>query len=208
MMELLIASNVLLWIVCIALALINYALIRQIGVLYERIAPAGALAINKARTAGEDAPEHQIESLNLGLIHIGGQDQDAGRSKLLFFLSPDCPVCKTLLPMLKSIAKAEASWLDLILASDGDEHDHHAYLARYKLHSFPYIVSEALGRGYGVNRLPYAVLINELGKIAALGIVNSREHLESLFEAKEREVASLQQYLNSKPLNKRESVAQ
>jgi hypothetical protein len=31
-----------------------------------------------------------------------------------------------------------------------------------------------------------------------MGIINSREHLESLFEAKERKVASIQDYMNKK----------
>jgi len=31
-----------------------------------------------------------------------------------------------------------------------------------------------------------------------MGIINSREHLESLFEAKERKVASIQDYMDRK----------
>lgn len=61
--------------------------------------------------------------------------------------------------------------------------------------ALPYVLSEPLGRQLGVSKLPYGVLLNEAGKIAAFGLVNSREHLESLFEAKERGVASIQQYL-------------
>jgi hypothetical protein len=38
-------------------------------------------------------------------------------------------------------------------------------------------------------------LLDEQGVIRAQGLVNSREHLESVFEAKERGVASIQQYL-------------
>ncbi|MCY4425710.1 MAG: hypothetical protein OXC05_01565 [Halieaceae bacterium] len=34
------------------------------------------------------------------------------------------------------------------------------------------------------------------GAIASMGIINSREHLDSLFEAKERKVASIQDYMN------------
>ena len=66
------------------------------------------------------------------------------------------------------------------------------------LQAFPYVVSEILGKTYGVSKLPYAVLIDEQGKIASMGIVNSREHLESLFEAKEHKVASIQEYMNKK----------
>ena len=35
-------------------------------------------------------------------------------------------------------------------------------------------------------------------RIASLGLINNREHLESLFEAKERGVASIQQFLGNK----------
>ena len=48
---------------------------------------------------------------------------------------------------------------------------------------------------FQVQWLPYAVLIDERGVIASLGIVNSREHLESLFEAERLGVASIQDYL-------------
>ena len=59
-------------------------------------------------------------------------------------------------------------------------------------------VVEALGRAFGVSKLPYAVLIDEQQRVASLGIVNSREHIDSLFEAKERGVASIQDYMNKR----------
>ena len=40
-MSWLVVSNILLWLAVIALGVINYALLRQIGVLYERVAPRG-----------------------------------------------------------------------------------------------------------------------------------------------------------------------
>ena len=40
-------SNVVLWIVVLALLALVLALTRQIGVLHERISPVGALMINK-----------------------------------------------------------------------------------------------------------------------------------------------------------------
>ena len=68
-------------------------------------------------------------------------------------------------------------------------------MRRHGLEGFPYLLSEVLGRSYGVSKLPYGVLIDEQGRIASLGIVNSREHLDSLFEAKERKVASIQEFV-------------
>jgi methylamine dehydrogenase accessory protein MauD len=49
---------------------------------------------------------------------------------------------------------------------------------------------------YQIGKLPYAVLLDESGKVRSKGLVNTREHLESLFEAKERGVASLQEFVH------------
>lgn len=104
-------------------------------------------------------------------------------------------MCKTLLPIVNSIAHAERDWLRVILASDGGDADkHREFQRREKLDAFPYVLSETLGRSFGVGKLPYAVLIDGDRKVASMGLVNSREHLESLFEAKERGIASLQEF--------------
>ena len=55
--------------------------------------------------------------------------------------------------------------------------------------------AEAVGLAFQVSRLPLAVLIDEQGVLKARGIINSREHLESLFEAKRLGVASVQDFL-------------
>lgn len=194
-MNLLIISNVVLWILVIGLCFVIYALTRQIGVLFERVAPAGALAMNQNLKVGEPAPELSLTTIDSKLFAVGGIQADR-KSQLIFFASPDCPVCKTLMPALKSAATQESDWIDLIVASDGNNQDHQGYVKAQGLERYPYIVSELLGKTYGVAKLPYAVVIDENGKIASLGIVNSREHLDSLFEAKERKVASIQDYLN------------
>jgi methylamine dehydrogenase accessory protein MauD len=193
-MDLLLISNIVLWIGFLAMVVINLALARQIGVLYERVAPAGALMMNQKLEVGARAPELAVPVLDGEILEVG---KAGDKSQLLFFLSPDCPVCNELTPALKSAAKAESDWLDVVLASDG-ELDHRAYAQRKGLQQFPYVVSELLGKTYGVAKLPYAVLIDEAGIIASMGIINSREHLESLFEAKERKVASIQEYMDRK----------
>ena len=104
-------------------------------------------------------------------------------------------MCKTLLPVVRSASGAERDWLDVVLASDGDPAAHRRLAIAEGLTGFDYVLSEELGRSLGVSKLPYAVLIDEEGRIASLGLVNNREHLESLFEAKERRVASIQDYL-------------
>ncbi|HNR78374.1 MAG TPA: redoxin domain-containing protein, partial [Parvularculaceae bacterium] len=187
----LVISQFILGALVLALAVVCFALARQIGVLHERIAPAGALAVNQRLKIGDKAPELSLVALDSRKIDVDA----TGKSRLFFFLSPDCPVCKTLLPIVGSIARAEGDWLDVVLASDGgDAETHRAFQQREKLDAYPYVLSEILGRSFGVSKLPYAVLVDGDAKIAGMGLVNSREHLESLFEAKERGVASLQEF--------------
>ena len=194
-MDWLVVSNIVLWVGFLLMVVVNLALARQIGVLYVRVAPAGALMMNQKLEVGSPAPEMAIPDLGGDIVDVGKVEN---RSQLVFFLSPDCPVCNELTPVLKSASRAEADWLDVILASDGPEQDHAGYAQRKGLEALPYVVSELLGKTYGVSKLPYAVLIDEAGQIASMGIINSREHLESLFEAKERKVASIQDYMNKK----------
>lgn len=202
MVETLIISNILLWVAVIVMGVIVFALVRQIGVLYERVAPAGALMVNQNLSVGGDAPGLDLQDINGNLLTVGGEPKD-GKSRLLFFVSPTCPVCKTLLPVVKSAKKSEQDWLEILLASDGENNDHRGYIKEHKLEMFTYISSEILGRSYGVSKLPYAVLIDEQGKIASMGIINSREHLESLFESKERGVASIQDYIKTYNANEK-----
>ncbi|MBP8234052.1 MAG: redoxin domain-containing protein [Rhizorhabdus sp.] len=187
------ASQILLWIAVGVLGILVMALARQVGVLHERIAPAGALTLHQKVAVGDKGPEMTLTALDGQDIRIGGKRD--GRSQLLFFLSPDCPICKTLLPVLRSAARAEAGWVDTVLASDGDETAHRRLVMKEGLAGMPYVLSETLGRSLGVSKLPYAVLLDEQGRIASLGLINNREHLESLFEAKERGVSSIQHYL-------------
>jgi methylamine dehydrogenase accessory protein MauD len=188
-------SNAVLWLLVVLLAAAVLALARQVGVLHERIAPAGALMLRRGLAVGEAAPILEVADLE-GRAHQIGSARADGRSTLLLFVSPACPVCKSLLPAVKSSRKDERSWVDVILASDGDSAEQRAFVAAQGLAGVPYVVSAALGLAYQVSRLPFAALLDERGILRARGLVNSREHLESLFEAKRLGVASLQEYFS------------
>jgi len=186
----LLVSNVLLWIAVLVLAAVVLALVRQIGVLHERLRPAGALALQAGPRAGEPAPA--VEATDLaGVAHAVGAAAIDGRDTLLFFLSPTCPVCKALLPVLASLAR---DGLRVLLASDGPRDEHEAFVLRERI-ALPYLLSAPLGIAYRVGKLPWAVLIDAGGIVRAQGLVNTREHLESLLEAKAQGVASIQEYL-------------
>ena len=192
MTQALVVAVVVLWVLVIALTIAVFALARQIGVLYERVAPMGALTIDDGPKVGDLAPVFNLTALDGAKVQVGAP---GAYSSLLFFVSPTCPVCKKLLPVLRSIARDEAEWLRVVLASDGDEAKQRAFYEKAELRDFPYVLSTDLGMAWKVAKLPYAVLTDEQGRVRAKGLINSREQLESLFTAKELGVGSIQEYL-------------
>lgn len=192
MTEALLVSNVLLWLAVLALGALVLVLTRQIGLLHERLRPVGALDQAAEVAVGDSAPDLPLDDLAGDPLRLAGGD---GARTLLFFLSPTCPVCEGLLPTLRSVAAEESPDLRLVLASDGDPEEHRRFRRRQQLEDLPYVLSTELGMRFGVARLPTAVLIDAQGVIRAKGLVNTREHLESLFTADTLGVASIQDYL-------------
>jgi methylamine dehydrogenase accessory protein MauD len=193
MIEALLVSSILIWIALLGLLVVVLALARQIGVLHERIKPVGALSMGKVIKAGEAAPQFTLPSLNGGAVTLGGH-APLSQSTLLFFLSPTCPVCKTLLPILKSVQRHEKGRLRVVLASDGVEAEHLEFIKQHALDNFLYLNSREVGMAYQIAKLPYGVLISDDGSVVAHGLINNREHLDSLIEAKMRGFSSEREY--------------
>ncbi len=197
MIEALLIANVALWLLVLALAVTVFALARQVGLLHERISPAGALSSKANTRVGEPAPVLDLTDIRDRPVRVGGASSDGSRT-LLFFLSPSCPICDTLLPTVEWVARTEVPKVRVVLASDGSLDEHRAFMEKKRIDHLPYVLSAPLGMTYGVAKLPYAVLIDENGIVAAQGLVNTREHVESLFEAQRHGVASIQEYLREK----------
>lgn len=196
MTESLLISNIVLWVLVIVLAVIVLALARQVGILHERVAPAGALMPTEGIKVGEVTERMNLQDLAGKSVTLGGPNAD-GLSTFVLFISPTCPVCKSLVPTAKSLAKREGRRMRLVFASDGDKPEQHvAYARDLRLDDYPYILSQPLGMGYQVSKLPFAVLIGADGTLQSKGLVNTREHLESLVEAMDSGVATIQDYVN------------
>jgi methylamine dehydrogenase accessory protein MauD len=193
-MDPLVVSQALSWVVILGLTVTVLALTRQIGVLHERVAPLGALTTRTAVDVGDTAPEFDVSDLAGRKLHLGGRQAD-GRSQLLLFVSPVCPMCKKLLPVARSFAQSERQNVKIVLMGDGDRPSHEAMVNEHRLEAMPMVLSPIVGITLGIGKLPHAVLIDADGVIRAKGIVNSREHLESLLVAQETGHASIQDYL-------------
>lgn len=192
---LLIASNVMLWLGFIGLAVLVMGLIRQIGLLHERSAPLGAMMLDHGPDIGEQSPVFQVDDF-YGVPLAVGQALTPGRPSLLMFTGPTCPICAKLFPIIRSVAQREGA--DVVLISDGNAADHRKFLAEHDMGEVRYVVSAEIGMKFQVAKIPYGVLLDEQGMILAKGLCNTREHVESLFETVRLGHHSLQKYMREK----------
>lgn len=189
--ESLTVAVIVLAVVVSVLAVVVLALARQIGILHTRLAPAGALLNTAGPEIGSPAPQVAAQDIDGNPIALGGPGV---QPLLLLFVSPSCPVCKELVPVAQSLAKREK--LRLVFASDGGEADRHrSYIERMDIAAYPYVVSAEVGMRFAADKLPYAALVDREGVLRSRGLVNSREHLESLVEAMLSGYDSIQDYL-------------
>jgi methylamine dehydrogenase accessory protein MauD len=174
----------------LVLAVLVLGIARQVGVLHERVAPMGAMTSDRGPAVGEVAPPLPAETLDGDSIEIGGP---SARTRLLLFISPSCPVCKKLLPIARSVMHAER--IEIILIGDGERAEQRAMIKQFGLEGITYVNSPRLGLAHQVGKLPYAVLIDADGVVRAKGLVNTREHLESLIVAEQTGFGTIQDYL-------------
>jgi methylamine dehydrogenase accessory protein MauD len=188
----LILSQAFSWLLILALAVAVLALARQIGVLHMRVAPAGALTPATGPAVGDPSPILDLATLDGARVSIG-RELSAGRRQLLMFVSPICPICKHLIPVAKSFARREN--LDVVFVGDDEASDLRRMIADLGIAGLPFVNGSAAGRAFNVDKLPHAVLLDEAGVILSKGLVNSREHLESLVVSHEMGLKSVQDYI-------------
>ncbi len=191
-MDTLIFAVAALTIIVLILLVMVFALARQVGVLFERITPVGAMINDAGPKIGEASPIFSLTGLTGVEVTIGGMQP---KSTLLFFLSPTCPICNKLLPAINSVRNSESNWLNIVLASDGEEAQHLEFMHKYALTDIPYVLSQPLGMAFRVSRLPFAVLLDADGTVRAKGLINTREQLDSLFNAADMGYRSIQEYV-------------
>jgi methylamine dehydrogenase accessory protein MauD len=72
--------------------------------------------------------------------------------------------------------------------------------------SIPFIVSDDLALSYQVTLAPYGIVIDRQGIVRAKGIVNNYSHIESLLNAEELGVRSLEEYTQRQEVRREGNV--
>ena len=189
-----VVSQILLWIIVILQGIFLLALARQIGILHQRYATGGARIMNVGLKIGESAPVLDAEDIHDNRVTLGAE---RGKRTLLFFISTGCSVCATLLPHLNRLVHSEADNLEIKLIAFGNSPEAGKnYASEHSLLNghMPFIISDDLAFRYEVTLAPYGILVDKTGIIRAKGLINSYFDVESLLNAEELGVRSIQQF--------------
>jgi methylamine dehydrogenase accessory protein MauD len=166
-----------LWVVVIAQGLAIVVLTREVGRLYLRLGPArGARVTDDGPEIGETLARVEVRDQRGSRWTIGGPRAEP---LLLLFMTEQCPACDQLALSIPTFARSHPELRVLSLFGRLST-DSASLLARIGLQGLPAIVDGGLPDTYGVRRFPYALLVDEQGRLLSKGIVNGLDHLESL----------------------------
>lgn len=145
-----IASYVLLWVAVVVLSVAMIALLRQIGVLHARLRPMGV------HFAGE-GPERLAPAPMADHFHY-----EESELTLVAFTSASCPICATLIPGLRALARTYGE-----LAVEEVGHDPG---------------TQPIFDAFAVRSTPYVVAVDRSGIVQSRGVANSLEQIEVMVE--------------------------
>lgn len=156
-MGVLVTTHLLLWGVVLALAAVVVSLMRQTGVLLERISPAGLSADASLAIKTGQAVERMALTTLRGAPHAVGGALGT-KAQLLFFASPRCDVCKSIVPELNAFSQAAPHMAVTIAVADASEG-----VMPEEAAAIAQVPADKIANQFGVSQLPHLVLIREDG---------------------------------------------
>jgi methylamine dehydrogenase accessory protein MauD len=169
-------SYVLLWGIVLFLGFLLLGTLRALGLLRWRLEQLEATTPSRLGRSGlrpgKKAPDFTLPSVAGGDIAL---HDFAGRKVLLVFTQAGCSPCHAILPELDRLSAGDAQ---VVVVHKGDMKSTQAWAAKLRVR-FPVLVQDGLdlSRKYEAFATPFAFLIDEKGKIAAKGIITSKEHI-------------------------------
>lgn len=185
------ALLIALWVFVVAAGVLFLGILRQLGILHNRIDALDAKGV------APDGPE----GLGLGIVapdfrlsRVGGGELSPsslrGTTALLAFIHPACGPCRTLLPQLNALVhRPSIVPFQVAIISSGTLEKAEQLQEEYELLP-PLVAQEAkeVFQEYKVRRTPYVYAIDAQGIVCAHGIATTLEQLEQLLAfAKEGE---------------------
>ena len=190
-------SYVVLWVVVVLQVVLVLALARLVGQLMSRRFPAsGARVIDPGPDLGATVESWEGADLAGDPLSLRFPRQ---RALFLLYVAPHCTACARLLPSARHFFKeispaADAVW---VMTQGVTPEALRSYAREKGLQAYPGVSEEALPPRWRVGGAPFGLWVGADGKVKAKGMVDRREHLESLRQAAEIGHSSIQSYVTA-----------
>jgi methylamine dehydrogenase accessory protein MauD len=187
------ASYAVLWIVVLVQVILTLALARAVGRLVRRSPPSGARVINPGPELGSSVSDWEGTDLLGERVSVRFPRK---RGLFLLYISPHCSTCAGLLPSAKRFfneiaAEADSAWVMV----SGSLQAQISYARENELTRHPVAAEEQLPPSFRVGGAPFGLWIDSAGHVRAKGMVDRREHLESLRNAVKTGHPSIESYV-------------
>lgn len=196
-LQTLVVINGMLTVLLLAAFGVAYSMMLRLRRLFQEIAPVGALTNARGPQPGNVCPAQPFATLDGQAMVLAG----GSRPRLLLFVSATCPISRKVIPIARNFCAKEQ--LELVLAGDDNPVAQAHFAQQTGTPPALFVNDPALGRALEVDKLPAAFLLDQQGVLIARGLVNNREHLESLLNAWESGFDTVQAYINHNRATKR-----
>jgi hypothetical protein len=166
-------TPVIIWTIINSIALcvlaaIQYAVLRQIGIMLVRLGPGYARPLNQGPRIGEYLGL-KFEELWAGKTQV--------RPTLYIFASSLCPICESVRKACKHIASHWAGVADIVFIYEAEESTPQNEARNVLIWSHPRLMDEL-----EIRLVPYGVMTDKTTTVIAHGLLSNASQLESLLE--------------------------
>jgi methylamine dehydrogenase accessory protein MauD len=169
-------SIVLLWVIVLLLGFLVFGTLRALGLLSWRLEQLEATTPKRlgrdGLKAGKKAPDFTLPRIDEKEVSL---HDFAGREVLLVFTQSGCSPCKTVVPDLNRLERADTQ---VLVVNNGDLEGTRRWSAEVGAR-FPVLAQDkfTISKKYEVFATPFAFLIDAKGVIVSKGIINNRQHI-------------------------------
>jgi methylamine dehydrogenase accessory protein MauD len=187
-------SYVVLWVIVVIQVILTITLARLVGQMMSRRFPGnGARVINPG-------PEIGTRGEGWGGTDLLGNEATVRfpreRGVFLLYMAPHCTMCAGLLPAARRFVKEIAAEAELMwVIVQGSRDFQIGYAKENGLTQQTVFAEDQLPDPFRVGGAPFGLWLDAAGEVRAKGMINNREHLESLRHAAATGHPSVQSFL-------------
>jgi methylamine dehydrogenase accessory protein MauD len=173
-----IISHVALWCFLLLLGVVVVALLRQIGVLLQRVGPRGAME-DEALPVGSALPEKSIPILGgTSSVTLRGEPD---RQLAILFATPSCSLCGEISRAFSQIAYENRDAFRSVVVVSASTRESQQWASTHPTPAATVLSEDRAIEALGIPYTPFVAIVDLTGTVRAAGLVNSAEQIDGLF---------------------------